>query len=384
MPSVYDSAGIPKASGGGAGGGIALSAAGGLISSGTALFSDVNGVSWGRAGQTITGSVAAGATATGNFGALSAGGGLVSSGTASFVNANGVTFTNNAQSFSASVAMQTFSNVGGQNITFGLSGGTALTASVAAPGGGGGATMYNWPFQYVSTSSGPTMNSGTTGNTGASTQSTASFTIYPWQLEAPLNFSRLKFALSFGVGAAGTGSWTWNLGLGFYTLTGSTLDLVSSFRWRDECSQNSVTALTHRYYWGTNSTSNSTQISGNISAASVTGIRPIVMWDGATASLPAAQYYLVSHWQLRTSNLAAGTSLTRIILAHRQHDLFSDFGTGGTDAAHNPFLAGAFSSTTNTNNLTAVFMPSSIHTSVISGSFAAVGVGAIFFDGSHS
>lgn len=56
------------------------------------VFSNVNGVSFGGNGSTVTGSVAAGATATGNLGAIAAGTQTATSGTIVFSNSNGITF----------------------------------------------------------------------------------------------------------------------------------------------------------------------------------------------------------------------------------------------------------------------------------------------------
>ena len=382
MPSVYDSAGIPKASGGGAGGGVALSAAGGLISSGTALFSDVNGLSWGRAGQTITGSVGSGATATGNFGALSAGGGLVSSGTASFVDANGVTFTNNAQSFSASVAMQTFSNVGGQNITFGLSGGTALTASVAA--GGAGPSLINWPHPWAMfVSSNVGLNSGTDGSTGGSTQFTAHQYFAPWNLPAGLAFTRVQQMISFGATGAGTGSITRFFELGIYTAGGSTLSRISSFRFVLQMSQNSVSAVSGRWYFGTDSTSNSTSVGGNVSA-SFTSARDLVVFTSAgNATLSAGNYWLAHRYYVSDSSTPVFNAASQV--CHSAPLPLQPFGDNTTFQAP-PQGGGVFFLSTNISNLTATWMPATVAFSDITLSASAaqlsVAVPAVSFMGS--
>ena len=83
-----------------------ISAGAARITSGEAVFSNSNGVSFGVNGQTVTGSVDAGATATGNFGALAAGTQTATSGTVVLSNSNG--------------------------LSFGLSGSTRVTASMDA------------------------------------------------------------------------------------------------------------------------------------------------------------------------------------------------------------------------------------------------------------
>jgi hypothetical protein len=120
-----------------------------LISSGTVVLSDSNGVSFGISGQTITASAAGGGVN------LYDGTNSITSGTAYFSDANGVSFGINGQTVTASIAavggaqtgissiadsvntqtvgMLSFAN--GSGVTFGLSTGAAtatLTASVAA------------------------------------------------------------------------------------------------------------------------------------------------------------------------------------------------------------------------------------------------------------
>ena len=114
------------------------------------VLANSNGVTFGlSASSQVTGSVAAGATATGNLGALSAGTQLASSGTVVLSDSNGLTFGMSAstrvtgshdglRSVSAgtqdsNVTRLVLSNANG--VTFGLSNGT-VTASVAAGGGG--------------------------------------------------------------------------------------------------------------------------------------------------------------------------------------------------------------------------------------------------------
>jgi hypothetical protein len=82
---------------------VALSAANGSAAFSTLSFSNVNGVSFATAaGPAIQGSVAAGATATGNLGAIAINAlTTYTSGTVVFSNSNGVTFGTNAQTVTA-------------------------------------------------------------------------------------------------------------------------------------------------------------------------------------------------------------------------------------------------------------------------------------------
>jgi hypothetical protein len=130
-----------SAPGGGGGGGVALSASGGSISNGTAVFSNANGVTFGMAGSTVTASHN-GLTSQ-SAQAFNASGGSSAFQTLSFNNANGLTFSNNAGAIeasytvpstagllsavkvsagtsSANLSALTFANSNG--VTFGLSG----------------------------------------------------------------------------------------------------------------------------------------------------------------------------------------------------------------------------------------------------------------------
>lgn len=105
-------------------------------------FADGNGVSFGLNASTMTASVAAGATATGNFGALAAGTQTATSGTVVFTNSNNITFglsgstrvsasynfNVSAGTTSGNVNAVTFADGGG--ISFGYNNGT-ITATVS-------------------------------------------------------------------------------------------------------------------------------------------------------------------------------------------------------------------------------------------------------------
>lgn len=133
-----------------------LSAGSQSVSTGTVAFANGGGVSFGMSGSNqITASIAAGATATGNFGAFAAGTQTATSGTVALVNSNGLTFgMNGSTGVTASVSREpsisvdgagvisagtvVFSN--GGNVTFGLAGST-ITANGPAAGTGGGIAL---------------------------------------------------------------------------------------------------------------------------------------------------------------------------------------------------------------------------------------------------
>ncbi len=202
-----------------------------------------------------------------------------------------------------------------------------------------------------------TNNSGTTG---AGTNVTASFHVSPLVLEHAVSFSRVNLWVSH-VTIAGTGSGSVAKYVGIYTLnSGTALSRLSSFMFRQEVSQNSVTAQSHRFYWGTNSTSNSSSSGGNISA-NYAGVRALPIFTGNT-SLSAGKYYLVQ----AMVNVSAGSNI--VASYNNMYVSFSQttaaqLGSAVT-TAFNPLL-GQFSSTSTFGDLTSPFMPASIHTSVI-------------------
>ena len=154
----------------GGGGGAAISAAGGSQSTGTVVFSNSNGVSFGFNNGTITATVTPGAAA--GIGAVIAGTQTQTSGTLSFVNSNSITWgmSNNSQitmsygdldnaiavvgSTFASNASGTlvFSNSNG--VSFGMNGST-MTASVAQP------FDLFWEPEFIGTTNSITAPNGT-------------------------------------------------------------------------------------------------------------------------------------------------------------------------------------------------------------------------------
>jgi hypothetical protein len=142
------------------GGGVDLAAGANSVSSGTAVFSNANGVSWGIVGQTITASVGTFAAAPVNFSAGTTSNNL---GTIVFSNSNNVSAglsgstvtwsvanqTNQTlglyassqttgQSSSSTVDARSLTFVGMGNISVGLSGGSYL---ISQTGGAGGAAL---------------------------------------------------------------------------------------------------------------------------------------------------------------------------------------------------------------------------------------------------
>ncbi len=262
------------------------------------------------------------------------------------INANGGT--------PASVGTVNFDNANG--VTFGINQGT-ITASVNAAGGG--QTISHWPPVPTGLASN-TNNTGTSGATGGSTQFSAVFRVAPMIVEDAVTYNRANLWVS-NVTVAGTGTASVNRYVGIYTLNGGTaLSLLSSYMFRHEMTQNSVTAVSHRFYWGTNSTSNSSSSGGNISA-NYAGVRALPILTGAN-SFSAGQYWIV----YGQNNITGGSNVVSGYNNMFLNESQTTAGQLGSAATISPFrFLGVFSSTTNTNVVTAVFMPSSINTTAI-------------------
>jgi hypothetical protein len=123
---------------------LAISASGSSASSGTVVFSNSNGVSFGMAGSTVTASVNVSAL---DLAAIAAGTQIATSGTVAFADANGVSFGMIASSLVTASILSSLSNINvsagttsnnlsaitfanGGGVTFGLNAST-ITASVA-------------------------------------------------------------------------------------------------------------------------------------------------------------------------------------------------------------------------------------------------------------
>lgn len=349
------------------------------ISSGTMLLAGGNNITLSQNGNSVT---ISGQPAHGVVIASGVGGGTagvtasISSGYMTLAGGNNITLSQNGNAITISagagggggvaIAGGTstatngtviFSNANG--VSFGLNNGT-MTAS-AAGGGGGGVTVSHWPPSPV----GLVSLSNYTGATGAGTNITASFHVAPLQLEQAVSFSRANIVGSFAT-VAGTGSVSIARMLGIYTLNGGTaLSLSTSFMFRHEISQSSVTAQSHRWYWGTNSTSNSSSAGGNISA-NYTGYRVLPVYvSGGGMVLSAGQYYIAFAQTNRSSGANIMPAASIMYISQSQSSLGGQLGSAATIQ---PFtLIGQFSSTTAVGNFTTPFMPVSINTTAITG-----------------
>ena len=345
------------------------------------VFSNSNGVSFGLDNGTITGSHN-GLTSQSNQ-AISGSNGSFTFQTVTFGNLNGMSFyTSNgslvasytvpaaggALSFSAGTTSNTlnslvFSNLNG--VSFGLNGST-VTASVNA-GGGSDITLSMWPDRLNAPSMLGTQYSGSTGNTGGSTQQTASYFVASIQLQHPVVFDNVFGNIVVSATSAGTGSATAGHCIGLYSLDANTaLSLVSSWQWQMYVSQNSVTARSHKWFWGTDPTANSSGLSGNVSASFTSPSnagRRFLMSNGLN-TLTEGNYYLVSAYTARSAGANVYNAGTQAALDGIGAAVAATM-VGEANISRLVGFNGLFSSTTNVSTLGVAIMPSSIHTSAI-------------------
>jgi hypothetical protein len=186
-------------------------------------------------------------------------------------------------------------------------------------------------------------------------------------MEAQLEYRNLFMMFSQAATSAGTGSATVGINMGLYTLDANTrLSLYTSWHWGMYMSQNSISARTHTWFWGTNSTSNTSTTQGNMSA-SFTGQRQILLND-STGTIPASQYYVGLLVTQRSSNANVFAVGSLGIVSASQSTLASMMGTGAFQSQWPPRLGGIVSTTTNTNVIVGgLLLPNSINTTAITG-----------------
>lgn len=267
----------------------------------------------------------------------------------------------------------TFGNLNG--LSFYTSNGSIVGSYTDAGGGGGGATVSQfppWPQNVVNPAMSATIHSGASGGTGGSTQWTYSGRLWPVDICANIHWAELQGIIGPGGTVAGTGSATMGIGVGIYTLNANTvLSLVTSYVWTHAMSQNSVTARSHQFGWGTNSTSNSSDVNGNVSA-SFSGTR-IVMMNETNETLTPGRYYFLHVLTQRTSgaNVYQISSLGEWTTAIGINTSTLSF-LGRGDLSQRPgHWGGVISTTTNTPAISFTALPGSIHTSAITRSDAS-------------
>lgn len=204
-------------------------------------FADSNGISFGITGSTVTASVGAGA-----LGGLAAGTQTATSGTVAFANSNGMTFgMSNSNQITGSFSTLSFSDLNG--VSFGIAAGT-LTASVAslstAPGALAAGTQTATSGTVVFANSngisfGMSGNSRVTANYAsyASAFANAGFDNvvgltngieYIGYVRCPFYVSATQQAMLLHMNGASDSSGALSLSFGIYTMAGSIASLASS------------------------------------------------------------------------------------------------------------------------------------------------------------
>jgi hypothetical protein len=259
--------------------------------------------------------------------------------------------------------------VGTNNIT--LSQATAAGATTVSISGAAPLTASMWPFtpNPIATN---TLNSGTSGSTGGSSQTSISYYVAPIVIDEAITFNEIRQAIS-NVTSAGTGSISAAHYLGIYTLNaGTALSLVSSAIFNVVVSQNSATAMTASWWWGTNSAANSSSISGNMTN-SFFGLRPVTMLAGAN-SIPPADYWVAHGYTQRTSGGSSiggyGAAMFLSALGSNAAGLNVPFGTN-IQVMPGRFM-GQFTTTSNGTTTNVMVVPASIHTSAITTNLGTV------------
>lgn len=255
---------------------------------------------------------------------------------------------------------------GGNNVT--LSGNSnTISINVAAPGGGGAATVSAFPAcEDAGWYNTAVLYTGSSASTGGSTQFTASGRIFSIPMPYQLEFKQLNMLVSAQATSAGTGSATAGIMLGIYTLNQNTvLSLLSSFHWGIRLSQNSISAITGQWWYGANSAANSTgtTLAATNATTAFSGNRVIDLYK-ANTTLAAGNYYIGVMMTQRTAsvNVFGVASMAHFTGANTSNAL--SFGTSGATAAN--AFQGIFSTSTNTNVIIGgLYMPGSINTSRI-------------------
>lgn len=242
-------------------------------------------------------------------------------------------------------------------ISFGMSNSSQITASYTVPSL---FTASQFPLQAMPLASSSAYSGATTTTAGGSR---TSFSVYlsPFYVDEYVSFDKIMAPVSWNTSAQ-TASFTQGLEWGLYEDNAGTLSLLSSWQAGLVWSQSAVTAITASWWWGTNSTSNSSSIQGNISA-SMSGIRQWLLSTGGS-SLTPGNYYL-GHLQTRSSAGAALANFSALHVSQSQSTHGSMFGTNVSERIH-PYI-GIFSNTVSGAAAHIAVMPGSIHSTAITG-----------------
>jgi len=247
------------------------------------------------------------------------------------------------------------------SVSFGINGQTITMSRLAT----GSAVMSHYPLPGYFGIEVASVDSGSTAATGGSTQATMSAYIAPMILPYNLSFNQVEcIAYSVAQGASASGSVSEGFLYGLYSLNQSTaFSLVSSFAANINKSQGSVSSQTFHWYWGTNSTANSSSsfFAGD-SGTNFTGTRKILLSSGA-GSLSASHYFLAAAYTGISTSASVGRISSLAFISGNTTNMNLSFGAN-TSAPHDMFI-GLFSTTTNGTTSGMLVMPASINTSAI-------------------
>ena len=284
--------------------------------------------------------------------------GVVVGSTASINSINAVQAIS-ADAASATIGTVVFSN--SNNVSFGLNNQT-LTASTSGGAGGVLATVSMYPFPGWFGINTVTVISGSTSSSGGSTQTTGTMTIAPIILPAHVSYNEVNGVMN-PIPVGGTGSATLGHAYGIYSATGATLSLLTSYIFNEMISQNGIANRSQYYYWGTNSTSNSSSTSGDNSSL-FSGTRVFKLSTGG-GSILAAGYFL---GEMITKSISSTDIYNHnaVIITGSQTAIQSFIGQTGTTASGHLFYHGLVSTASNGPSTGANLMPATFNVSLIS------------------
>ena len=256
--------------------------------------------------------------------------------------------------------------ISGTNLTL-VTGGNSTAGSIGLSVAAQSAiTLLEWPPEgnlHLNVAS-QTLYSGSTSANGASTFSTLSYYVQPYEIQNPVKASRIDLHAYSIATAAGTGSISDYHYMGLYKLSpaSDSLTLVSSWFGAFLYSANSVTQITLSLVTG--SASNSIVSFAGNSTAQISGVgaRPIAIQMGASSLIQPDAYWVVN----ARHSITAGVNVVQQTLGGYQNNS-ADFGFATTQAYASIPLNGAFSSTSSTNvaNSNQWLMPPSVATNLI-------------------
>lgn len=271
----------------------------------------------------------------------------------------GVSNLGNTAGSTGTVSTGNFVLVGSNGITLSQStgaAGSAATVTIFPPAARTVSIYPDFPPAMASSSA----YSGATTTTAGGSLTSYSLYISPLLVNNAVTFNTAGFLMTHAT-VAGTGSLTNAQMFGLYTLNaGTALSLVSTFHFEQRISQNSVTARSHYWFWGTNSTSNSSSVAGNISAS--VARQNLCVLHSSASSLATGNYWLGYMQTMSTGNVAIGSFSIYHFTASVQ-TLASLYGTTvSVDASR---FCGIVSSTVSSAAAHVNIMPASINTSAV-------------------